>query len=136
MNEEEDDNHFSRSTLYGNELLLPYNDGMNNWLAEFESLFAGGWGDDNVPSCGNFPEKSDDLFTGEIIQHGSHYADDSQGLWQLVAGYKDEDCKYHVRQVSEAARADSWDEMRIVENIFGHWPSLLKLDLETEPTVA
>lgn len=113
-NEEEEDDQFSRNTSYGHELLLSYNGGMNNWLAEFESYFVGSCGDDVVPS---------------------HYADDSQGLWQLDAGYRDEDYNYHVRQVSEAARADSWDVMRLVESIFGHWP---KLDLEDqiEPAVA
>lgn len=135
-NEEQEHNHFSRSTLYGNDLFLSYNGGMNNWLVEFESYFAGGWGDDAVPSYVNGPEKSDDLFAGEVIQHGSHYADDSQGLWQLDDGYKDEDYKYHMRQVSEAARANSWDEMRLVESIFGHWPSLLKLDLEDQTELA
>ncbi|KAJ8538338.1 hypothetical protein K7X08_014878 [Anisodus acutangulus] len=137
-NEEEEDNHFSRNTLYRNELLLPYNGGMNNWLVEFESYFA-------VPSYVNGSEKSDDQFEGEVIKHGSHYADHSQAvsignqwLWQLDAGYKDADYNYHVRQVSEAARADSWDEMRLVESIFGHWPSLLKQDLDDqiEPAVA
>lgn len=134
-NEEEEDDHFSRNASYGHELLLPYNDGMNNWLAEFESYFVGSWGDDVVPSHVNCPEKSDNMFAGEVIQHGSHYTDDSQGSWQLDAGYRDEDYNYHERQVSEAARADSWDEMRLVESIFSHWP---KLDVEdrTEPAVA
>ncbi|MCD7452803.1 hypothetical protein HAX54_018244 [Datura stramonium] len=114
-NEEEEDNHFSRNTLYGRELLFPLNGWMNNWLAEFESYVTGGWGDDAVPSYVNCPEKSDDLFAGE-----------------------DDDNNYHVIQESEAVSADSWDEMRLVESIFGYWPSLLKLDLEdrTEPAVA
>lgn len=134
VNEEEEHKHFSRNTSYGHELLLPYNGGMKNWLADFEFYFAGGWGDD-VPSYVNCLEKSDDLFAGEVIQHGSHYTDDSQGLWQLDAGYKDEDYNNNVRQVMEAERVDSWDEMRLVESIFGHWP---KLDLEDgiEPAVA
>ncbi|CAN4116865.1 unnamed protein product [Withania somnifera] len=123
-NEDEDDNHFSRGTQYGNDLLLSYNGGMNNWIAEFESYFTGFWGDDVAPSYVNGPEKLDDLFAGDA-------------LWQLHAGYKDKDYNYHVRQVSEAECADSWDEMRLVESIFSYWP-ILKLNLEdrTEPTVA
>lgn len=140
----EEVNHFSTNTFYGNEL-FPYNDGVNNnWLGDFVSYFAGTCKDDFVPSYVKRPEKSDDLSTGEAIQHGSHYADDSQPvyignqwLWQLDAGDKDDDYNYHVRQEPEATSADSWDEMRLVVSIFGQ-ASLLELDLEdqTEPAVA
>ncbi|XP_060206191.1 uncharacterized protein LOC132633702 [Lycium barbarum] len=123
----------SQETLSTGTNFFPYNGEMNNRLTESESHYVNG------------PEKSDDLFAGEVIQYDSHYADDSQAiylgnqwLWQLDAGNKDDDYNYHVMEDSEAASADSWDEMRLVESIFGHWPSLLKLDLEdrTDPVVA
>ncbi|CAK9164739.1 unnamed protein product [Ilex paraguariensis] len=132
------------------EIEQPYNIS-DNWL---ESYFDGGWGEDMF-SCGygafdnehgpygSALENAEDPYQGEEQFDGYYSYDDDTEMqtsydynpwfgYCLEFGYGvDEDyCGNDVKEL-EVAQNFGFDEMRLCERIFGHWPSLSSRDLES-----
>ncbi|KAI8015006.1 hypothetical protein LOK49_LG05G00564 [Camellia lanceoleosa] len=128
---------------YEGEKLLNYG-GTSSWLGPYESFFDGCWGENQffhgygVDAFGNSYdsgfEKVEDPYL--VQEHHGGYDSHDNGMLQTGYDYNPWSWVEEDRHDYGAARAETtysynWDEMKLCESIFGHWPCLLKDNPET-----